>query len=395
MNKRTLVIAITLIVLIVLVWVVVFYFPEFRGSRPAFGPLVGNIAKEIKEAEVEELDKEFPLTLPSGFSISILSDNVPAARVLIVDSNNHLYVSQTKIGQISKINLQNGRQEVFIANLKRPHGLSFDPKDQQMLYIAEEDRISRVNVDAPDQIEKIADLPQVGRHFTRSLAFGSDGKLYLSIGSTCDTCIEKDERHGTIMVMNKDGSDFRLFATGLRNAVFIRLSPFDNLWVTEMGRDFLGDDLPPDEINIIKKAGFYGWPYCYGKNIHDEQFDNSKNASRFCKNDAIASFIDIPAHSAPLGLDFVPISNWPRDYHGDLIVAYHGSWNRTIPTGYKLVRMKLDDRGNYQGVEDFIDGWLTNEGALGRPTDVLITDDGVLYISDDKAGVIYRVIYEK
>ena len=196
--------------------------------------------------------------------------------------------------------------------------------------------------------------------------------------------------------MNPDGSDFEEFARGLRNAVFFTWSYVDaRMWATEMGRDWLGDELPPDEINIIEKGKDYGWPHCYGKNIHDVDFDKNVVYKRKpCMEPfETPSYIDIPAHSAPLGLAFVPEEGWPKEYWYDLIVAYHGSWNRNEPTGYKVVRLKLDEDGNFEGVEDFITGWLRPDGALGRPVDILLEPGGVMYISDDKAGVIYRVSY--
>jgi glucose/arabinose dehydrogenase len=165
------------------------------------------------------------------------------------------------------------------------------------------------------------------------------------------------------------------------------------IWATEMGRDYLGDELPPDEINIIKESYDYGWPLCYGKNIHDTDFD--KNTDNPCKEPIMrASYIDIPAHSAPLGLAFFPVEGWPKEYRYNLLVAYHGSWNRSEPTGYKIVRYRLDNMGNYLGREDFITGWLTRDNkALGRPVDILIRSDGVIFISDDKAGLIYKMTY--
>ncbi|HEY9072488.1 MAG TPA: PQQ-dependent sugar dehydrogenase, partial [Desulfobaccales bacterium] len=209
----------------------------------------------------------------------------------------------------------------------------------------------------------------------------------------CNVCVEQDWRYAKILMANADGSDLKTFASGLRNSVFMAAHPLTGLiWATEMGRDWLGDNLPPDEINLILEGKDYGWPYCYGKRVHDDQFDPQGLKRDFCQT-TMPSYIDIPAHSAPLGLAFFPAS-WPKPYRYDLLVAYHGSWNRTIPTGYKVVRYQLDEAGNFVGVDDFITGWLTPDGALGRPVDILITDDGEIYISDDKAGVIYRVVYK-
>ena len=162
-------------------------------------------------------------------------------------------------------------------------------------------------------------------------------------------------------------------------------------WVTEMGRDHLGDDLPPDEVNILEEGGDYGWPFCYGENIHDTVFDKNVYIRDPCE-DKIPSHIDLQAHSAPLGLTFVPEGvGWPEAYEGDLLVAYHGSWNRTIPTGYKIMRFILDDEGNVVRRENFLSGWLTEDGVLGRPVDLVFNTNGALFISDDRAGVIYRV----
>ena len=168
------------------------------------------------------------------------------------------------------------------------------------------------------------------------------------------------------------------------------------IWATEMGRDWLGNDLPPDEINIIKKGGNYGWPICYGRNVHDTDFDKRVYVRNPCMEPfETPSYIDIPAHSSPLGLAFFS-DNWSEEYRYNILVAYHGSWNRTIPTGYKIVRYQLDKAGNVLDVEDFITGWLLQDGSsLGRPVDILIESDGVIYVSDDNAGVVYRIAYQK
>jgi glucose/arabinose dehydrogenase len=197
-----------------------------------------------------------------------------------------------------------------------------------------------------------------------------------------------------ILAVDPHGGDLSTFVAGLRNLVFMAVHPLSrHVWATEMGRDHLGDDLAPDEINIILKGGHYGWPYCYGKRVHDDTIDPTGAHREFCR-ETIPSFIGVPAHSAPLGLAFFP-PQWPEDFRHDLLVAYLGSWNRTQPTGYKVVRYKLDAAANFLDVEDFITGWLTPTGALGRPVDILIKYDGVIFISDDQAGVVYRVVYEK
>ena len=186
----------------------------------------------------------------------------------------------------------------------------------------------------------------------------------------------------------------------MRNSVFFVWNKNDGkMWATEMGRDLLGDDLPPDEINIIdtnaKDILNFGWPNCYGKNIHDDAFDKNIYIRNPCMEPfEKASYIDIPAHSAPLGLAFVPgNASWPAEYKNDLFVAYHGSWNRTVPTGYKVVRYHLDSAGKVLGVSDFITGWIKGKQATGRPVDIIFGANGQMYLSDDKAGVVYQVEY--
>ena len=190
------------------------------------------------------------------------------------------------------------------------------------------------------------------------------------------------------MEYNPNGSGERVFAAGVRNSVgFVFHPSTGEIWATENGRDNLGDDLPPDEINILRNGQNYGWPYCYGKNIPDPAFNDSSRCQ--ATQDSVH---DMQAHSAPLGLRFAESAQFPEEWQGDLLVAYHGSWNRSVPTGYKVVRLHVDG-SRVVAEEDFISGWLLDNGSVvGRPVDLIFgPEDGALYISDDKAGVIYRV----
>ncbi len=392
----------------------IFYWKNLRGVGPAIWPPVGDIVKDLQGTPgPAENMTGFPLKLPDGFKIEVFAKDLPGARVIEFDSFGNMWISQTSEGVISSLEIKDGkviRQNVVLKNLRKPHGLAFDPKQKTLLYYAEENKVSNIPTYSDGGPTKIADLPYGAGHFTRTLGFGPDGRLYVSIGSSCNVCIETDDRRAKIFSMNADGSNFQEFARGLRNAVFFTWNTdTKEMWTTEMGRDLLGDDIPPDEINIIPiKAGVnsglsvldqnpiqnFGWPNCYGKNIHDDSFDHNTYIRNPCMEPfETPSHIDLQAHSAPLGLGFVPDS-WPAEYRGNLIVAFHGSWNRTKPTGYMLVRIKLDSRGNYVGIEDFITGWLSSGGALGRPVDVKF-HEGALYVSDDKAGVIYKITYGK
>jgi glucose/arabinose dehydrogenase len=354
-----------------------------------------------------EIDQAL-LKLPPGFAISVFARDLEGARVLALDPAGNLLVSLTSRGRVVALPDKDGdgtadTGATVLEGLNKPHGLAFGPEEPARLYVAETHQVAAYDYD-PERLtatysQKIVDLPPGGRHFTRSLVFlppPREHRLLIAVGSSCDVCEEQDWRYAKILEVdvNDRNGNLSTYAAGLRNSGFMAIHPqTGHIWATEMGRDHLGDDLPPDEINLILKGDHYGWPYCYGKRVHDDKFDPTGTQREFCKN-TIPSFIDIPAHSAPLGLAFFPAA-WPREFRYDLLVAYHGSWNRTGPTGYKVVRYRLDGAGNFKDVEDFITGWLTPAGALGRPVDILIQDDGVIFISDDQAGVVYRVAYKK
>lgn len=378
-----------------------FYWKNLRGLGPAINPPSGNIANILDNSSTPpkpgENNTSMPLKLPDGFKIEIFAKDLTNARVMAFDPFNNLWLSRTASGIISMLEVKDGKvssQNDVFKSLNKPHGLAFDPKSPGILYFAEENKITRVATYSEDSGQKISDLPDSGgSHFTRTLGFGPDGRLYVSIGSACNVCDNTDSRRAAVSSMNPDGTDFKNFASGLRNSVFFTWNKDGKLWGTDMGRDLLGDNVPPDEINIIETGKSYGWPICYDDNIHDTNFDKNQYIQDPC-NGQTKPQVKLQAHSAPLGLAFVPQnSSWPKDYWGDLIVAFHGSWNRSVPTGYKLVRIKLDANGNYEGTEDFITGWIQGNSALGRPVDVVIRPDGTMFVSDDKAGVVYKVTH--
>lgn len=342
-----------------------------------------------------------PLSLPSGFTIGLFAKDLGNPRVFLRAPLRTWLVSIPDAGKVVALLDEDAdgiaeQTKTLIEGVKRPHGLALDPgiaKGGFKLYVAESDALTVYPYD-PDtrtvgKRQVVLALPDSGRHWTKTLEWlGTD--LLVSIGSSCDVCHEQDGRRGTVQRYSVLTGKLTPFATGLRNAVFMTKRGAE-IWATEMGRDFLGDDLPPDEINILRAGHTYGWPVCYGQRIHDTDFDKNTYIRNPCE-DTDAATIDLPAHSAPLGIAFVPKGiGWPKEYEGNLLVAYHGSWNRSVPTGYAIRRFVLNENNLVVKEEDFVSGWLTERGVVGRPVDLTFEDDGSLYVTDDRAGVVYRI----
>ena len=350
-------------------------------------------------------ETDFPLTLPAGFRISLFTpERVGPLRFMAFSPDGILFVampsasglySHWRGGAVFALpdRDQDGAADEVIAVIEdrrdSPHGLAFYGG---YLYLAEHGAVTRypylgdgVLGETP---ELVTGLPFGRGHLSRTVGFSPSGKMYVSIGSSCNVCREADQRRAAVMEYNPDGSGARVFAEGLRNSVGLVFHPgTGEIWATENGRDNLGDDLPPDEVNIVRSGLNYGWPYCYGKKVPDLEFEDSDRCAATQE-----SVHDLQAHSAPLGLRFIESAQFPEEWQGDLLVAYHGSWNRSIPTGYKVVRLDVEG-SEVVGEEDFIAGWLLEDGSsVGRPVDLIFgPENGALYISDDKAGVIYRV----
>ncbi len=386
-----------------------------------FKKKVGSV--DVPPKENEEIPVGEPvsfLKVPEGFQITTYAKNIPGARVIEFAPDGGLIVSQTKEGKISLVKDENynGIQVLTLAEgLKDPHGIAFHcPQDARnlpcYLYVAQHDQLGRYIYDKEvkklSEYKKLIDLPASSgdRHTTRTLLFlGSpyEDTLLISIGSSCNVCHEEGGQRGKIIAYDTKTGNVSDYALGLRNTVFMTLNPLNGfVFMTEMGRDGLGDDIPPDEINffdpkvpILRDPPLnFGWPVCYGKNIHDTEFDKNTYIRNPCMAPMeVPSWVDLQAHSAPLGLAFIPEEDWPESMWFDLLVAYHGSWNRSVPTGYKIVRIVTNEKGEPTGVEDFVTGWLTADGKkLGRPADIKVLSGGTAYISDDMNGVLYRLV---
>ncbi len=345
------------------------------------------------------------LKAPPGFHISVFAEDVDGARMMVFSPGGVLLVSESGEGKVvalpdPKHAGKAEREVTVLSGLSEPHGLAFY---EGKLYVAENDKLRRYDWDEAklraSNPKRLTDLPDGGGHSTRTLLFHA-GKMYVSAGSSCNVCIEKDPRRAAVMEFNPDGSGQKIFAKGLRNAVGLAVNPkTDSVWATVNGRDWLGDDLPPETIvDLGKDGGDFGWPYCYGDRVPDSNF--TKPGDNRCQS-VIGPKVQMQAHSAPLGLAFYEGSEFPAEYRNNIFVAFHGSWNRSVPTGYKVVRVKLDDKGQPQGgAQDFITGWLapgeTKKGRwMGRPVGIVFGGDGAMYVSDDAGGVIYRITYTK
>ncbi len=369
------------------------FYPTLKGVVPLLRP-----TPSLSNSDI------LPFSLPEKFTATLYAENLPGIRVLTRAPNGEIAASLTSEGKVVLLADRNGDHKAdepkeILKDLNGPHGIFFHCEESGLctLYVAETNTLhaypynpQKSEVDGPSV--EIMQFPPGGRHTTRTLLPHPDNKrLLVSIGSTCDVCEEKDQRAATIYAVDLKTKKNSLYASGLRNSVFMAIHPVTGaIWASEMGRDWLGDELPPDEINIIEEGKNYGWPFCYGKNVRDRDFLAEKISN--C-NSFVPAHLEIPAHSAPLGIAFVPEEGWPEEYWHDLFVAYHGSWNRSTPSGYKIARFNLTPTGSPVGQsENFMEGFFRNEKeVLGRPVALLAEPGGVLWISDDRRGALYRI----
>jgi glucose/arabinose dehydrogenase len=332
------------------------------------------------------------IRLPPGFAIEIYAD-VPKARSLALGDRGTLFVSTRKARSVYAVveNEDGSTRTIEILNkMNTPNGIAFHDGD---LYVAEIDRVYRYR-DAEDHLESMpagelldVDLPSDRSHGWRYIGFGPDNKLYLAIGAPCNVCDKPG--YAQIIRMNPDGSGRETYASGVRNSVGLTWHPeTGELWFTDNGRDMMGDDIPPCELNHAPRQGLhFGFPYCHGGDIADPQY----GAGRRC-DDYAPPVQKLGPHVAPLGLRFYTGDMFPPEYRGQIFIAEHGSWNRSKKIGYRVTLVRLDgDRA--VSYEPFADGWLQNEQFSGRPVDLVVKDDGSLLVSDDYAGKIYRITY--
>ncbi|MGD2162166.1 MAG: PQQ-dependent sugar dehydrogenase [Anaerolineales bacterium] len=352
-----------------------------------------NLSAFTSQAEIVDVD------LPPGFEMNIFAKELDGPRFIAFGPKGDLYVAERGAGRITRLpdEDQDGvadRRVIFQADLDRPHSIVYQ---QGSWFVGVPTGIIRLDDNdqtgsADDKSVIVDDIPGSGQHTTRTVAFIPDGRMLLSVGSSCNSCVEEDPRRAAIVVYeNAQGEGGEIFARGLRNAVGLTIQPDTNdVWATNNARDLMGDDIPPDSLHRVEQGQDYGWPSCHAGQIPDPDLGGAEACQGVPK-----PALQIQAHSAPLGLVFYDGSTFPVEYMGGLFIAYHGSWNRTDPTGYKVVFAPFEDSLPNGEIKDFATGWLDpeTEEVYGRPVGLAVGPDGALYVSDDKAGVIYRIQY--
>lgn len=353
----------------------------------------------LKAVDDPPLDQ---IKLRPGFKVEVYAANVQGARQMALAPGGTLFVGSRRQGNVYAIVDQNKDQKadeviVVAKGLNSPNGVAF--RDGS-LYVAEISRVLRydnieANLKNPPQPVVVTDkLPTEAHHGWKFIGFGPDGKLYVPVGGPCNVCDKRpeDARFATIMRMNPDGSGAEIFAHGIRNSVGFDWHPVTNeLWFTNNGRDMLGDDVPPDTLHHAPRAGMdFGFPYCFAGEIPDPEFGKIRTCSEFAPPAQ-----KLGPHVASLGMLFYTGSMFPAEYTRQIVIAEHGSWNRSQKSGYRLSLVKLDAKSKPTAYETFAEGWLQGQQNWGRPVDVQQAADGSLLVSDDQAHVIYRISYGK
>ena len=380
----------------VVVWFL-WFGPVAISDRAMLWSMLRGTTAEAPSAEVVARQ----LRVPEGYELRLHAKDLPSVRLLRPTAAGDLIATQPRGGQVLWLAAdRNGdgasdARRVLLAKLDRPNGVDLH---DGWLYVAEATAIGRARFDevtgeltGPYE-HIVTGLTADGGHWRKSLRFSPDGKLFLGLGSTCNVCVEKDPRRATLMRFNADGTEGRIYATGLRNPYGFDWAPWDGaLHATENGRDLISDDLPPDELNRIVEGGFYGWPYVHGNRLLDPDMGAGQESLLESSLPPAHAF---RAHNAPLGIRFLRHPQRPPGYERAALVALHGSWNRSTPDGYAVVSLHWDEAGRI--VErPFLTGFRGAAGLIGRPVDVAEGPDGAIYVSDDYAGVVYRIQMRK
>ena len=338
------------------------------------------------------------IRLPPGFKIAVYADHVPGARSMSLSPSGVLFVGTRQIGSVYAVidrdrNMQADEVITLAEGLDMPNGVAYRHGD---LFVAEVHRILRYpgvedRLNQPQEPQVVFDgFPKNRAHGWKFIRFGPDGRLYVPVGAPCNVCLSQDPVFATITRMKPDGGDFEIFASGVRNSVGFDWHPqTGELWFTDNGRDWMGDDLPPDELNRAEAKGLhFGFPFCHGGVVPDPEFGTEQSCRQYT-----APAARLGPHVAALGMRFYTGSMFPKNYLNQVFIAEHGSWNRSHKIGYRVTRVTLNDN-RVVDYRPFAQGWLMGENAWGRPVDVEVMADGSLLVSDDQNGIIYRISYE-
>ncbi len=380
-----------LVVAVVGIWVML---PENFAVK---GPILDFITgKQVETPTGQQLSDR--LKVPDGFQVGVFAEKVPHARMMRTTSRGDLLVSSIREGNVILLHADDGGdgktdgRTILASGLDTPHGLALHGG---YLYVAETHQIIRMTFD-PDirtvgAAEVVFDgLPPGGNHRSRTIGFGPDGLLYVTVGSSCNACIEDHPYRAAMLRMQPDGTDATIYATGLRNTVGFDWQPgTGKLYGTDNGRDLLGDDIPHCELNLIEEDQFYGWPITFDNKAVDPDFGVGKEAEIAISREMA---LGLGAHVAPLGIKFFNPAYTPKGYEGSALVALHGSWNRSVLSGYKVVAVHFTEDGT-ASQQNFLTGFELDEDVIGRPVDMEQGLDGSVYVSDDYSGTIYRVTW--
>jgi len=334
------------------------------------------------------------LKTAKGWTATSAATGLGKPRMLFVGKKGQLYVTRRDAGDVLMLTDKDSdgkfEEMIRVANFPGVHGIT--AKDNFM-YLCNNNKLLRYPLNADGTLGKVADtlikdLPSGGQHANRTMDFGPDGKLYISVGSVCNDCKESDKETATMVQVDPSTWKRTLFASGLRNTIGFDFHPeTKEMWGVDNGGDTKGDDWPPEELNHIVMGGNYGFPFAYGKKVVDEsREDPVGNTKEGWVKPTQPSVLEFPAHSAPIAFAFFDNGS----NKGDALVCWHGSWNRQNPSGYKVERIKFDKSGNATGSEDFLSGFLIGNERFGRPAGLAISDNTV-YISDDANGIIYAL----
>jgi glucose/arabinose dehydrogenase len=348
----------------------------------------------LKSSDVPLEDIE----LPDGFTIEIYADEVKNARSMDYSPEGTLFVGTRDEGKVYALKDTDGdykadKKYVLAEGLNMPNGVALRNGD---LYVAEVSRVLKFpniesRLETPGEPEVVFDdYPTESHHGWKYIAFGPDGKLYVPVGAPCNICKSEDEVFASITRMNPDGSEMEVVQHGIRNTVGFTWHPeTQDLWFTDNGRDWMGDNKPDCELNYAPQEGMhFGYPYCHQGNIPDPEFGDQRDCSEFTP-----PVQKLGPHVAPLGLEFYTGDQFPERFNNQIFIAQHGSWNRSEKIGYRVMRVKLDGNKAVE-YEPFAQGWLKKGKVSGRPVDVELLPDGSMLVSDDYANVIYRIVYK-